>query len=109
MTTIGSAMEWQRDELIESLRSEGVSEEVIEEFSSFADHWHYQLSELAASGRAMERLMDECGFDWKSRMNRYIALHMEESIRFAGDYLSESERRELEEALDAIRDGACDD
>lgn len=67
------------------------------------DHWVYQCKELAASGRAMERILEEHG-GMHIYFDRYADYHAEESRKFQ-DYLYESDIEELNDEIGKIEDG----
>ena len=68
------------------------------------DNLVYQCKELAASGRAMERILDEHG-GMASNFKKYMAYRAEEDMKFQGDYLYESDLAELQDEADEIARG----
>jgi len=67
------------------------------------DNLVYQCKELAASGRAMERIIEEHG-GMDVYFNRYVDYHAQESRRFQ-DYLYEQDIDELNDEIGRIEDG----
>ena len=95
--TIGSAMQEGKDNILRMMDENDVSTDIREAFVRFADYWHHEISELAASGRAMDRLCAAHGWMWEEHLSEYMAYHAEESRAYDGDYLTEWQRQELAE------------
>lgn len=95
--TIGSAMQEGKDDILRMMDKDNVSADIREAFARFADYWHYEISELAASGRAMDRLCAAHDWKWQEHLPEYMAYHAEESRAYDGDYLTEWQRQELAE------------
>lgn len=93
--TIGSAMQNDKDDILRMMDKDNVSTDIREAFVKFADYWHHEISELAASGRAMDRLCAAHGWEWQEHLPEYMAYHAEESRAYDGDYLTEWQRQEL--------------
>lgn len=116
MPTIGDKGNTDKDIIRHALMGEIPSGDGYEQASredcgdtilEILDSWVILAQELAASGRAMERLMERHGFLWKHLFREYMALHTEESGKYQG-YLTEGDLAELSEAIDDIEGGGDD-
>ena len=68
---------------------------------SVIDHWVYQAKHLADSGRAMERVMQDNGFNMMNHFREYVD-EMAEAVREHDDYLYEHVKADLLDEAEGI-------
>lgn len=68
------------------------------------DGWYFTAKQLADCGRAMERLLEARGVDWKRSLPEFMALMDEESEKFGG-FVYEHDIDDMLEEAEGIMGG----
>lgn len=102
--TTGQAFQEDKDRLRAKLDGV-VAPEVLADVMGVCDRWHHEVHELAAAGRAMERLCRAHGIYMDKAFPEYMLLYEEERRRFKGDYVYEYQLDELLDEAEGASDG----